>query len=95
MTLGVVTNDVVNFPSVMQSLPFDMPGDLTPFAVCGRTPVVPLVPVVNPKVPDTDAKAFVAPLKAGSRPARGAMPCFRAERARCAALVKTAGVEAQ
>lgn len=62
MTLSVVSNNVVIFPSVYKTLPFDMPGDFTPIAVCGFTPVV---LVVNPaKVPATTAKEFVALLKA-------------------------------
>jgi len=60
LTLGIVSNNVVIFPSVMKSMPFDMPGDFTPIAVVGYTPVV---LVVNPKVPAKDAKEFVALLK--------------------------------
>jgi len=37
-TLSVVSNNVVIFPSVLKSLPFDMPGDFTPIAVVGATP---------------------------------------------------------
>ena len=59
-TLGIVSNNVVIFPSVLKSMPFDMPGDFTPIAVVGYTPVV---LVVNPKVPAKDAKEFVALLK--------------------------------
>lgn len=59
-TLSVVSNNVVIFPSVYKSLPFNMPGDFTPIAVCGFTPVV---LVVNPKVPATNAKEFTALLK--------------------------------
>ena len=59
-TLGVVSNNVVIFPSVMKSMSFDMPGDFTPIAVVGYTPVV---LVVNAKVPATNAKEFVALLK--------------------------------
>jgi tripartite-type tricarboxylate transporter receptor subunit TctC len=61
MTLSVVSNNVVIFPSVLKSVPFDMPGDFTPIAVMGYTPVV---LVVNPKVPAKDAKEFAALLKA-------------------------------
>jgi tripartite-type tricarboxylate transporter receptor subunit TctC len=61
MTLGVVSNNVVIFPSVLKSMPFEMPGDFTPIAVCGYTPVV---LVANPKVPAANAKEFVAQLKA-------------------------------
>ena len=63
MTLSVVSNNVVIFPSVLKSLPFDMPGDFTPIAIVGATPIV---LVVNPKVPATNSKEFVALLK--SRP---------------------------
>ena len=59
-TLSIVSNNVVIFPSVYKSLPFNMPGDFTPIAVCGFTPVV---LVVNPKVPATNAKEFTALLK--------------------------------
>jgi len=60
-TLSVVSNNVVIFPSVYKSIPFDMPGDFTPIAVCGATPVV---LVVNPnKVPAKDHKEFAALLK--------------------------------
>jgi tripartite-type tricarboxylate transporter receptor subunit TctC len=60
-TLAVVSNNVVIFPSVIKSLPFDMPGDFTPIAVIGATP---MVLVVNPaKVPATNAKEFFALLK--------------------------------
>ncbi len=61
LTLGVVSNNVVIFPSVYKSLPFDMPGDFTPIAVVGYTPVLLLV---NAKVPASNAKEFIALLKA-------------------------------
>jgi tripartite-type tricarboxylate transporter receptor subunit TctC len=61
-TLAVVSNNVVIFPSVLKSLPFDMPGDFTPIAVVGATP---MVLVVNPsKVQATNHKEFQAALKA-------------------------------
>jgi tripartite-type tricarboxylate transporter receptor subunit TctC len=61
-TLAIVSNNVVIFPSVFKSLPFDMPGDFTPIAVIGATP---MVLVVNPqKMPVKDAKEFFAMLKA-------------------------------
>lgn len=61
-TLAVVSNNVVIFPSVLKSLPFDMPGDFTPIAVVGATP---MVLVVNPqKMPATNAREFFALLKA-------------------------------
>ena len=59
-TLGVVSNNVVIFPSVIRSLPFDLNTDVTPIAICGYTPVV---LVVNPKVPAKDAKELIAFLK--------------------------------
>ena len=59
-TLGVVSNNVVIFPSVMKSVPFDMPGDFTPIAVVGYTPVV---LVVNAKVPAANSKELIALLK--------------------------------
>jgi len=61
MTLSVVSNNVVIFPSVYKSLPFDMPGDFTPIAIVGSTPIV---LVVNPaKVAATNHKEFAALLK--------------------------------
>jgi len=60
-TLAVVSNNVVIFPSVLKSLPFDMPGDFTPIAVVGATP---MVLVANPsRVPATNHKEFAALLK--------------------------------
>lgn len=59
-TLGVVSNNVVIFPSVYKTLPFDLAQDITPIAIVGYTPVV---LVVNPKVPAKDAKEFIALLK--------------------------------
>ena len=59
-TLSVVSNNVVIFPSVIKSLPFDMPGDFTPIAVVGSTPIV---LVVNKNVPANNSKEFVALLK--------------------------------
>jgi tripartite-type tricarboxylate transporter receptor subunit TctC len=60
-TLSVVSNNVVIFPSVLKSLPFDMPGDFTPIAVVGATP---MVLVVNPaKVAATNAREFFTLLK--------------------------------
>ena len=63
-TLSIVSNNVVILPSVLKSVPFDMPGDFTPIAVIGATP---MVLVVNPaKVSATNSKEFIALLK--SRP---------------------------
>ncbi len=60
-TLSVVSNNVVIFPSVMKTLPFDMPNDFTPIAIIGATP---MVMVVNPaKVPATNSREFIALLK--------------------------------
>src|SRR5512138_3613156 len=62
LTLSVVSNNVVIFPSVYKTIPFDMPGDFTPIAIVGATPIV---IVVNPnKVPAKDHKEFAALLKA-------------------------------
>ena len=61
MTLGVVSNNVVIFPSVYRSLPFDLSTDITPIAVIGTTP---MVLVVNAKVPANNAKELIALLKA-------------------------------
>ena len=61
-TLSVVSNNVVIFPSVMKNLPFDMPGDFTPIAVVGSTP---MVLVVNPrKLSAGNSKELIAALKA-------------------------------
>ena len=56
-TLSMVSNNVVIFPSVLKSLPFDMPGDFTPIAVVGSTP---MVLVVNPQLPVNSAKEIIA-----------------------------------
>jgi tripartite-type tricarboxylate transporter receptor subunit TctC len=60
MTLSVVSNNVVIFPSVYKTLPFELPADITPIAIVGFTPVV---LVVNPKVPATNSKELIALLK--------------------------------
>lgn len=60
-TLSVVSNNVVIFPSVLKSLPFDMPGDFTPIAIVGSTP---MVLVANPgKVAAANGREFIALLK--------------------------------
>ena len=60
-TLSVVSNNVVIFPSALKTLPFDMPGDFTPIAFVGSTPIV---LVVNPqKVAATNSREFIALLK--------------------------------
>jgi tripartite-type tricarboxylate transporter receptor subunit TctC len=61
LALGVVSNNVVIFPSVLKSMPFTMPDDFTPIAVVGYTPIV---LVVNAKVPANNAKELIALLKA-------------------------------
>jgi tripartite-type tricarboxylate transporter receptor subunit TctC len=61
-TLGVVSNNVVIFPSVYKTLPFELPGDVTPIAIVGSTPIV---LVVNPnKVAANNSREFAALLKA-------------------------------
>ena len=60
LSLSIVSNNVVIFPSVYKSLPFDLVNDVTPIAICGYTPIV---LVVNPKVPAQNSKEFVALLK--------------------------------
>ncbi len=61
-TLAMVSNNVVIFPSVLKSLPFDMPNDFTPIAVVGATP---MVLVVNPsKINASNSREFFAALKA-------------------------------
>ncbi len=61
-TLPAVSNNVVIFPSVIKNLPFDMPGDFTPIAVVGATP---LVLVANPqKVAASNSRDFIAALRA-------------------------------
>jgi tripartite-type tricarboxylate transporter receptor subunit TctC len=61
-TLSMVSNNVVIFPSVLKSLPFDMPGDFTPIAVVGSTP---MVLVVNPqRMNATNSRELIALLKA-------------------------------
>ena len=59
-TLSVVSNNVVIFPAVIKSLPFDLNTDVVPVAICGYTPIV---LVVNPKVAAGNSKEFIAYLK--------------------------------
>jgi tripartite-type tricarboxylate transporter receptor subunit TctC len=61
MTLSVVSNNLVIFPSVYKMLPFELPADITPIAIVGFTPIV---LVVNPKVPAKDSNELIALLKA-------------------------------
>ena len=60
MTLSIVSNNHVIYPSVYKSLPFDPIADITPIAVIGATPIV---LVVNPKVPAKNVAELVALLK--------------------------------
>jgi tripartite-type tricarboxylate transporter receptor subunit TctC len=60
-TLSMVSNNVVIFPSVIKQLPFDMPGDFTPIAIVGNTPIV---IVANPKLGAANSKELIALLKA-------------------------------
>lgn len=61
LTLSMVSNNHVIYPSVLKSLPFDPIKDITPVAVVGSTP---MVLVVNAKFPAKTMKEFVALLKA-------------------------------
>ncbi|MCF8211407.1 MAG: tripartite tricarboxylate transporter substrate binding protein, partial [Rhodoferax sp.] len=61
-TLSMVSNNVVIFPSVIKNLPFDMPGDFTPIAIVGSTP---MLLIVNPqRVSASNSNEFIAALKA-------------------------------
>ncbi len=61
MTLSIVSNNHVIYPSVYKTLPFDPIADITPIAIVGSTPIV---LVVNPKVPAKNMQELVALLKA-------------------------------
>ncbi len=61
LTLSMVSNNHVIYPSVLTSVPFDPVNDITPITIIGATP---LVLVVNPKVAAKDLKEFAALLKA-------------------------------
>ena len=61
LTLSIVSNNHVIYPSVLKSLPFDPIKDITPITVVGSTP---MVLVVNSKFPAKNMKEFVALLKA-------------------------------
>ena len=61
MTLSIVSNNHVIYPSVYKSVPFDPIADITPIAIIGTTPIV---IVVNPKVPAKNAQELIALLKA-------------------------------
>ena len=60
-TIGFASVNLVIFPSVMKSVPFDVTTDFSPIAIVGESA---LVLVANAaKVPATNAKEFVALLK--------------------------------
>ena len=59
--LSIVSNNAVILPAAYKKLPFDMPGDFTPIAICGYTP---MVVVVNSKVPANNATELTALLRA-------------------------------
>jgi tripartite-type tricarboxylate transporter receptor subunit TctC len=61
LTLSMVSNNHVIYPSVLKSVPFDPVADITPIAIVGATP---LVLVVNPKLPAQNMKELVALFKA-------------------------------
>ena len=61
LTLSMVSNNHVIYPSVIKALSFDPVADITPIAVIGATP---MVLVVNPRLPAQNIKEFVALLKA-------------------------------
>lgn len=62
LTVSMVSNNHVIYPSVLKSVPFDPVNDITPIAVVGATP---LVLVVNPsKVSAKNMKELVALFKA-------------------------------
>lgn len=62
LTLGMVSNNHVIFPTVFKSLPFDPLKDITPISVVGASP---LLVVVNPqRIPARDVDGVVALLKA-------------------------------
>lgn len=59
-TLAMVSNNVVIFPSVVKNLPFDMPGDFTPIAVIGASPIL---LVTHPRLPAGNCRELIALLK--------------------------------
>jgi tripartite-type tricarboxylate transporter receptor subunit TctC len=60
LTLSMVSNNHVIYPSVLKSVPFDPVADITPITVVGATP---LVLVINPKLPAQNLREFAALLK--------------------------------
>ncbi len=62
LTLSIVSNNHVIFPTVLKSMPFDPIADITPIAILGSSA---LVLVVNPKkIPATNVQELTALLKA-------------------------------
>jgi tripartite-type tricarboxylate transporter receptor subunit TctC len=61
LTLSMVSNNHVIYPSVLKSVPFDPVADITPIAIVGATP---MVLVVNPKLPAKNMNELVALFKA-------------------------------
>jgi tripartite-type tricarboxylate transporter receptor subunit TctC len=61
LTLSLVSNNHVIYPSVVKALPFDPVADITPITIVGSSP---LVLVVNPNIPARDLREFAALLKA-------------------------------
>jgi tripartite-type tricarboxylate transporter receptor subunit TctC len=57
LTLSMVSNNHVIYPSVLKSLPFDPIRDITPIPVIGSTP---MVLVVNAKLPAKNMQELVA-----------------------------------
>ena len=60
-TLSFVSNNHVIYPSVLKSVPFDPLGDITAISLVA---ISPMVLVINPKLPATNLKEFIALLKA-------------------------------
>lgn len=60
-TIGFASSNLVIFPSVLKSVPFDVTADFSPIAIVGE---IPLVVVANPaRIPANNVKDFVAVLK--------------------------------
>jgi len=62
LTLSIVSNNHVIYPSVYKTLPFDPIKDITPIAVIGSTPIV--LVVNSAKIPAKNAQELIALLKA-------------------------------
>ena len=61
LTISIVSNNHVIYPSVLKTVPFDPVADFTQIALIGATP---MVLAINPKVPARNLKEFIALLKA-------------------------------